>query len=177
MERLLTPIVAAKDRVDRKVDEVQRSYGGSRPVRELAGIMAVYVATVLGLTVVAERRGRLAGNVGAGDLALYGVATFRLSRILAKDPVTSPIRAPFTRLKGTTGPAELDEEPQGTGWRHAIGELLTCPFCLGQWVATGFVFGGMFAPRLTRAVAATFVVHAVADALQFGYAALERTER
>jgi hypothetical protein len=28
-----------------------------------------------------------------------------------------------------------------------MGELLTCPFCLGQWVATGLIFGLVLAPR------------------------------
>lgn len=79
-------------------------------------------------------------------------------------------------MEGASGPAELHEEVVGRGWRRAVGELLTCPFCLGQWIGTGFVFGGVFAPRATRAVAATFVVHAGSDALQFAYAALERTD-
>jgi hypothetical protein len=177
MTSLMKPLAELKDQADRKLDAVQHAYGDERPLRELAGLMGVYTASVLGLSALAARRGRLAERVGAGDLALYAVATFRLSRILAKDPITSPLRAPFTHLEGTTGPAELHEEVQGSGWRHALGELLTCPFCLGQWVATGFVFAGMLAPRLTRATAATFVVHAGSDALQFAYASLERTDR
>jgi hypothetical protein len=176
MGTLAQPLGNLREQAAEKVDQVQRTYGEDRPLRALAGLMAAYGGTVVGLTALAARRGRLPDKLGAADLALYGVATFRLSRILAKDPITSPIRAPFTRLEGTTGPAELHEEVNGTGWRHAVGELLTCPFCLGQWVATGFVFGGMLAPRLTRAIAATFAVHAAADALQFAYAALERTD-
>jgi hypothetical protein len=172
-----TPLSGLKDAADRRIDEVERSYGANRPLRGLAGIMAIYSASVIILSVVTARRGRLVGRIGTADLALYSVATFRLARILAKDPVTSPIRAPFTTLEGTTGPAELRERVRGSGWRHAVGELLTCPFCLGQWVATVFVFGGMLAPRFTRAVAATFVVHAGSDALQYAYAAIERTER
>jgi hypothetical protein len=49
--------------------------------------------------------------------------------------------------------------------------LVTCPFCLGQWVATGFVGGFLFAPRVTRVVAATFTAAAVSDVLQVGYGA------
>src|SRR5690606_41186876 len=60
-------------------------------------------------------------------------STHKLSRLLAKDPVTSPIRAPFTRYKGVSGPAELREEP-----RNTVGELLSCPFCIAQWTATGY---------------------------------------
>jgi hypothetical protein len=173
----MTSVGALTRRVHRELDDIEQQYGQDRPLRPSVGLMALYSATVAGLGALARRRGRLADTMGPADLALFGVATFRLSRILAKDPITSPIRAPFTRLEGTSGPAELHEEVRGTGWRHAIGELVTCPFCLGQWVATGFVFGAMLAPRLTRAVAATFAVHAAADALQFAYAALERTDQ
>ena len=44
----------------------------------------------------------------------------------------------------------------------------------GQWVATGFVAGTVLAPRATSLAATTFAAVAVSDALQFGYAALER---
>ena len=40
--------------------------------------------------------------------------------------------------------------------RHSIGELITCPFCLDVWIATSFAIGFVFAPRVTRLVAATF---------------------
>lgn len=163
--------------ISKRIDDVRREYGDDRPLPAFAGLIVAYSGAVAGLALVASRRRRLADRTSAADLALFGVATHKLARIVAKDPITSPIRAPFTRLEGTTGPAELHEEVRGDGWRHAVGELLTCPFCLGQWIGTGFVFGGMLAPRFTRAVASTFVVHAIADALQFGYAALERTDR
>jgi Protein of unknown function (DUF1360) len=63
------------------------------------------------------------------------------------------------------------EEVRGEGLVHAAGELISCPFCLGVWVATGFAAGLVFAPRLTRLVAATFTAVAASDLLQFGYAA------
>ena len=163
--------------ISQRLDRVQQAYGEDRPLPAFAGLIVAYSGTVAGLTLLAARRRRLADSTSAADLVLFGIATHKLARIMAKDPITSPIRAPFTRLEGTTGPAELHEEVVGDGWRHAVGELLTCPFCLGQWIGTGFVFGGMLLPRATRAVASTFVVHAIADALQFGYAALERTDR
>ena len=63
---------------------------------------------------------------------------------------------------------------RGTGVQKAVGELITCPFCLDQWVATGFLAGLVAAPRATRWLASAFAVRAGADALQFGYAALQR---
>jgi len=79
--------------------------------------------------------------------------------------VTSPLRAPFTRFSGTSAEAELDKEVRGTGMRNALGELVTCPSCVGQWVATAGVFGLIAAPRATRAVASVFIVLAAASRL------------
>jgi hypothetical protein len=51
-----------------------------------------------------------------------------------------------------------------------VGELLTCPFCLDVWVATAFVIGLVFAPRLTRLIAGGLASLAGADFLQLAYA-------
>jgi len=113
-------------------------------------------------------------RVGAADLALVTVATHKLSRVLTKDPVTSPLRAPFTHYDGQAGPAELAEDVrEDSPARHSAGELLTCPFCAAQWVATGFVFGLVVAPRFTRLAASVFTAVAGADTLQYLYARLE----
>ncbi len=102
------------------------------------------------------------------------MATFRLARRLAKDPVTAPIRAPFTAFQGPSGHAEVAEEVREHGGvKHAIGELLTCPFCLAQWVGTGFVFGYVTAPRPTRLAALTMTMVAGSDVLQFVYDAIQ----
>ncbi len=39
-------------------------------------------------------------RIGPGDILLLGVATHKLGRLLAKDWVTSFLRAPFTTFKG-----------------------------------------------------------------------------
>jgi len=123
---------------------------------------------------VVRRQGRQLPDISFVDVMLVGVATHKLSRRLSKNSVTSPLRAPFTRYKGAAGPAELVEEVRGTGLRKAVGELVTCPFCLSQWVATGFVFGLALAPRATRMAASVFASLALADFLQFGYACAEQ---
>ncbi len=47
-------------------------------------------------------------RVSPGDILLLGVATHKLSRLLAKDWVTSFYRAPFTEYQGSaTAPAEV----------------------------------------------------------------------
>ena len=60
------------------------------------------------------------------------------------------------------------------GVKHAIGELVTCPFCLAQWTATALVFGYATAPKATRLAALTMTMVAVADAGQFAYDGLQK---
>lgn len=145
-----------------------------RPLGSFVALMGAYAGTVAGLAALVKRSGgQLPERVGWGDLVLTTVATHKLSRLLAKDPVTSPLRAPFTRFAGTSGEAELAEEVRGTGPRKAIGELVTCPFCLGLWVATGFAFGLVLAPRPTRLAAGVLTCVTAADVLQLAYAKTE----
>ena len=100
------------------------------------------------------------------DLALFAIATQKLSRVITKDKVTTAFRAPFTEVEGKGGAGELEERPKGRGLRRAVGELLTCPFCIGTWIASGFIYGYIFSPRVTRTVASIFAVSGIADFLQ-----------
>jgi len=144
------------------------------PLLHFAVLMAIFnglLAAALGL---AKRQGReLPERVGAGDIALIGVASHKLSRLIAKDKVTSPLRAPFTELEEKGGPSELEEAARGRGAQRAIGELLVCPYCLGLWVVAGFALGLLFAPRLTRFLAAVFTALTASDFLQIAYKAAE----
>lgn len=147
--------------------------GQDRPLAGYLTITGVYLGLVALLLALAWRRGRLSARPGAADLALLGVATHKLSRTVSKDAVASPLRAPFTRFEGPAGPAEVHEEVRGRGFRHAMGELLACPFCLAQWSATVLVFGFLFAPRATRVLAGVLAARAASDFLQFAYARIQ----
>lgn len=149
--------------------------GEERPLGGYLALGGAYAAAVAGLVAVTGRRGvRLPERVDPQDVVLIGVATHKLSRILGKAGITSPLRAPFTRFRGRSGPAELEEETRATGVGKAVGELATCPFCLGQWVATGFAAGLVNAPRLTRVVASVFAALALSDFLHLAYGSLEQ---
>ncbi|HWE34767.1 MAG TPA: DUF1360 domain-containing protein [Solirubrobacteraceae bacterium] len=112
---------------------------------------------------------RLPERFGAGDLVVLSVATHKAARLVAKDRVTSPLRAPFTRFEHDDGPGEVAESPRGSGLRRAIGELVSCPYCLGVWIASGFIFGLIAAPRATRAIASMLTVVSGASVLQIAY--------
>jgi len=148
--------------------------GEDRPLAGYAALIGLYAAAVTAGAVALRRRGRPLPEVRLGDIILVGVATHKLARRVTKDSVTSPLRAPFTRYEGVAGPAELKEEVRGSGLRKAVGELISCPFCISQWVSTGFTFGLLTAPRATRWTASVFSSLALADFLQFAYAWAEQ---
>lgn len=146
-----------------------------RPLGGYLLVMAVFAALVTGAVGLARATGRRMPELGALDLLVLVLGTHKLSRTISKDAVTSPLRAPFTQYKQPGGPAEVMEEVRDTSQlRHAIGELISCPFCLDMWIATGFAIGMVFAPRFTRMVAFVFATVTGADFLQLGYAAAQR---
>ena len=106
-------------------------------------------------------------------MILIGTASHKLSRLLAKDKVTTFLRAPFTEYQGRGGPAEVEERARGEGPRRAIGELLICPYCLGLWTSGAFHAGMLFAPRATRVAASTLTALTLSDFLQIAYKAAE----
>jgi hypothetical protein len=144
------------------------------PLLSYSGLMLLFGLLFGGGLLAAKKQGReLPERIGAADLALIGVASHKLSRLIGKDKVTSPMRAPFTELEGAGGPGELEERSRGTGARRAIGELLICPYCLGLWVVAAFSLGLLFAPRLTRFLAAVLSALTLSDFLQIAYKAAE----
>ncbi|MBB3085677.1 DUF1360 domain-containing protein [Geodermatophilus sabuli] len=158
-----------------RIQRREYSQGEPRPLSGDLGAMGVYSAVVAAGAVVVRASGRpLPRRIPLGDAVLLTVGTFRLARRIAKDPVTSPLRAPFTAFQGPSGHAEVAEEVREHGGvKHAVGELLTCPFCLAQWVGTAFVFAYVAAPNATRLAALTMTAVAGSDVLQFAYDAIQ----
>lgn len=155
--------------------KVEYSAGQQRPLGGYLGLVSIYAAGTAAAALLAKALKRpMPSRLSAGDLVLVGLATQKLSRMIAKDPVLSPFRAPFTRFAGQSGEAELSEEVRGRGLQHAAGELITCPFCLAQWVATGLVAGLVIAPKATRLLAGTLTAKAISDTAQLLYDATQK---
>ncbi len=127
--------------------------------------------------VLAARRAghELPDRLDERDLLLTGVATHKLSRMLAKEKVTVFLRAPFTEFEDKGGPGELQERPRGRGLRRTAGELVTCPYCLSMWVSGGFHLGLLTAPRTTRFAASVLAAVTISDFLQLAHRAAERS--
>ena len=120
-----------------------------------------------------RRRGGLPEGFSAWDALTMGMAAHKLSRLITKDRVTSFLRAPFVHYKERDGHGEVSEEPRGEGLRKAIGELLVCPYCVGQWVVAGLGVGMVAAPRFTRLVTFVYTAETISDFLQLAYVAAE----
>ena len=143
---------------------------------EYASLLVFYVASVAALTGAAREQNRLPRKFGLLDLALLGIATHKLSRIVAKDRITGILRAPFVNYIRSAGAGEVEEEPRGRGIQRGIGELISCPYCIAPWCATALGFGLVFAPRVTRFLAGILASVAASDFLHRAYlAAKEKT--
>ncbi len=161
----------------RKLRELEARYApdDQRPLGGYLVAMSSYATAVSGLVALLARRGGPPEHLASKDLALAGLATFRASRLITEASVTAPLRAPFTRYVGSGGPGEVSEqvqEPEG-GHRHALGELITCPYCFGMWTATAFGFGMALAPRWTRFAASVLTIDAASDIMQKLYSDLQ----
>ncbi len=159
---------------DKVQQEVVEGYGGEEQrLYSYATLMGLFNLIFAVFLFFVKHTGRnIPERVDTKDLALLGVATHKLSLIGSQDAVTSPLRAPFTELQEKESPKSVEEKPRGKGLRRSVGELLTCQFCLGLWVASFFTYGLVLAPRVTRLIATVFTVVTISDYLHQTYKAL-----
>jgi hypothetical protein len=144
---------------------------GSAPLAAYATLAGVYNLLLAGLVRRATRhRGKASPPLpGLREIALLGTASHKLSRVITKDAVTAPLRAPFAEYREDLGYGEVNDVPRGHGPRRVLGELLTCNYCMDMWVALGFAYGLREFPRPTRFLLAFFSSVALADFLHVLY--------
>ena len=139
------------------------------PYKSYASIVGAFGAGLIGVAALTTLLGRKPEQLQALDLAVLAAATFKASRTIASDEVTSFLRDPFVKGEAHEG----GEEPvEGGGPRQAIGELLTCSRCIGMWAAAGVVSVQTMAPRTGRLLTWSLAASAANDFLQAGFAAL-----
>ncbi|MCA1604263.1 MAG: DUF1360 domain-containing protein [Acidobacteria bacterium] len=160
-------------------EAINEAFEGYAEEERLLGPHALQALTwasvVCGLLAYAARSGRLEDRVSAADVALLGITTHKISRIVTRTEVMNFLRAPFTKYEGPRQLNEVNQQPKGVGLSRAMGELLACPLCIGTWIAGGLMCGLAYAPRFTRAIETTFAGVAISDLLHVLYAeAIER---
>lgn len=140
------------------------------------GVMMSAFALGFG-AVVSKMTRRMPRQPALSDIWLLGAATHKLTRIITKDFITSPLRAPFTRRGELEGGGEVRDKPRGAGLQAALGELFSCPYCLGPWVATGLQSFLLVRPLEARFLIRTLVVVAISDFLHQSYATVNEKRR
>lgn len=151
------------------VDEVEEAL----PITSYAGLMTVYFLAFCALAAAAKRREDcepLSKKMDWMEIAVFSLAVFQTSRTISKGWITIPLRAAFARYdEPSILPSEVHETPRGKGLQRVVGELLTCPFCLGTWTGLGLGYGRVFAPRATRLFTGIAATSAISNFLHLAY--------
>jgi hypothetical protein len=130
--------------------------------RDYATLSAGWGAALGTLLLAARDKGE--EPVGPGEIVPLGIATFALSKLVAKEKVDKWVREPFVEER-----PDGERTPKGSGLRYAVGELLTCTRCVGTWSALGLVALRVTRPREARVVNAVLGASAINDFAQTGF--------
>jgi Protein of unknown function (DUF1360) len=140
-----------------------------QPYDAYAAILGTFVGGLALAGLLARALDRDPQEHTALDLVALGAATFKASRTISHDEVTSFLRDPFVEGRAHEG---AEEPVSSGGMQQAIGELVTCSRCIGTWVAAGLATTQILAPRFGRLLTWTLGSAGVNDFLQAGFAAL-----
>ena len=126
---------------------------------DYAALNAVWGALATGLLVATRE-----DAPPAHELPVFGLATFALTKALAKEKVGTWVRDPLVD--------ESSRRPKGSRLRYAAGELLTCTRCLGTWSSLGLVGLRLARPREGRILTTVLAGAALNDWLQSSFTLL-----
>ena len=154
------------------MDVVMERATAAPPYHAYATITGVFVAGLALSGGLARLLGRDPREQTWLDLAALSAATFKASRTIARDDVTSFLREPF--VEGDPRDSEDEHPVQTGGMEQAIGELVTCSRCVGTWAAAGLATTQVLAPRFGRMLTWTLAGAGINDFLQASFTALTR---
>lgn len=108
------------------------------------------------------------------EMAQLAFASYRLGRMVAYDKIFETYRLPFAKTVPDPSGAGETTEARGRGAREAIGELVTCPICVGTWISAGLVYfvnlfpeAGRTLLAITGAIGAAEFLNAATEAFQW----------
>ena len=140
------------------------------PYRAYAAIVGTFMTGLGAVSGIAALRQRPLEKLSATDLALLGLATFKASRTVARDKVTSFVREPF--VEGEAYDGEDETPTHETELKQALGELVTCTRCIGTWLGAGLASMQILAPRTGRLLTTVLAAGALNDFLLAGFRSL-----
>ncbi|MEH7238312.1 DUF1360 domain-containing protein [Bacillus sp. JJ1562] len=103
------------------------------------------------------------------EFALFGLASFRLTRLIVFDKITAFIRKPFIHEYEETDPDGTTAtyvEVKGKGLRAWIGELISCYWCTGIWISAFLYAGWIIWPIGTEFIIAVLAIAGIAALIE-----------
>lgn len=100
--------------------------------------------------------------IGWFGLVVVALATYRAARIVALDTITDQPRDALYRWAYVV---ERGQERARAAWRTYVYALVSCPLCVGVWIAAGFYV--LWCWSGSSAVRSALVVLALAGAQCF----------
>jgi hypothetical protein len=143
---------------------------GRPPYEAYAAIVGTFAGGLVAAGALARMLDRDPRDHTALDLVTLAAASFKASRTLARDEVTSFVRTPF--VEGQAHEGEDEKPVQTGGFEQAVGELVTCSRCVGTWAAAALATTQILAPRFGRLLTWTLSAAGINDFLQAGFVAL-----
>ncbi len=131
-----------------------------RPLAQYATVTSAFWTVFAGFLLIAGKR--IPAGLPAGDVVRIALASYKMSRVVAKEDVATFIRAPVTEDPEA-------QQPKRAGMAAVLGELVTCPYCLGLWFASALGYAHVLAPRQARFATSIFAAYAVTDFLHAGF--------
>ena len=131
--------------------------------RDYAELNAIWLA-LLAATIAATRDRGEREHVSNSELAQISLASFALSKAVAREKIGSWVREPFVEED-----VPDRRHPRGKRLRAAVGELVTCTRCVGTWSALGIVALRLAHPRTGRVVTTVLATSAANDWLQASF--------
>ncbi len=139
-----------------------------RPLPEYAAVAAAFWA--LFALFLAKKREDLPDRMRVSDMSAIALSSYKLARLITKEDVTAFVRAPVTEDPD-------GQQPKRRGMPRVLGELLTCPYCIGLWITSGLSYSQVVFPRETRFFTSIFAPYAVTDFLHAGFVRLKEGSR
>lgn len=99
------------------------------------------------------------------DFILLSLASFRLTRLIVYDKITSFLRKPFFEEvgeKNEKGEIEIFIVPKKSGIKGWLGQLLSCYWCTGIWITIFIVLCTYLIPYWSGPVVVVLAVAGLA---------------
>ncbi|MFD1705655.1 DUF1360 domain-containing protein [Siminovitchia sediminis] len=103
------------------------------------------------------------------EFVLFGMAAFRLTRLIVFDQITDWMRRPFmdkVEEINSEGETEVYFLPKESGLRGWLGALLSCYWCTGIWVTAGMFLARTYTPLLYKPMVIIFAAAGLAALIE-----------